>query len=103
MKIQMKKKDVGLARGMQKIKEVYDTFEKAALVSKTIDSRTSEPSVAGRELVPVAEEEVGGSNAVNEMAVVPVEDQRLYMGWCYGRARVEHQKRHVIMYIVCKY
>ena len=81
----MRKKDVGLAKGMQKIKEAYDNFEKTALVSETVDSRTSEPSVAGRELVPVvAEEEAGGSNAVNEMAVVPVEDQRPYMGWCYG-------------------
>ena len=84
MKLQLKKKDVGIARGMQKIKEAYDTFEKAALVSETVDSRTSEPSVAGRELVPVPEEEAGGSNAVDETAMVPIEDPRPYMGWCYG-------------------
>ena len=84
MKLQLKTKDVGIARGMQKIKEAYDTFEKAALVSETVNSRTSEPNVAGRELVPIVEEEAGGSNAVNEMAMVPVENQRPYMGWCYG-------------------
>ena len=83
MTLQLKKKDVGIAKGMQRIKAAYDIFEKAALVSETFDSRTSEPSVAGRELVPVPEDEAGGSNAVNETEVVPVEDPRPYMGWCY--------------------
>ena len=88
-KSQVKKKDIYLARGMSKVRAAYEDFDKATLVvAEAVGSYVSEPSVQGRELVPVTGE-VEGSNANSDQIArvvpeIPVEDPRPYMGWNYG-------------------